>query len=341
MSCKIDFYILANALGTSATEILANLETASERTFLTESDEYFSDRKVFVGRTNIDLPVSEKQKYGVTARNDLFLVWAYLQLLDRVDFLKNKFGDSRIGIVFGTSTSGIYKLENAVINKKNGSLPSDYHYKFSETAYFTNYLKNAFGITGPAYTVSTSCTSGLKALSSAKAMLDSGFCDAVITGGIDTLCRMTVKGFDSLELLSNGIANPMSANRDGINIGEGVAICILTREGGGVQIKGIGESCDTYHVSSPDPEGTGAFRSMMMAMENAGLSKENIDYIQLHGTGTHLNDISEAIAIFRRRPEIGGKEKTCYLNKNAGYYSLCSTKNRRNSGYAARVSART
>jgi len=155
MSCKIDFYILANALGTSATEILANLETASERTFLTESDEYFSDRKVFVGRTNIDLPVSEKQKYGVTARNDLFLVWAYLQLLDRVDFLKNKFGDSRIGIVFGTSTSGIYKLENAVINKKNGSLPSDYHYKFSETAYFTNYLKNAFGITGPAYTVST------------------------------------------------------------------------------------------------------------------------------------------------------------------------------------------
>jgi 3-oxoacyl-[acyl-carrier-protein] synthase-1 len=137
MSCKIDFYILANALGTSTTEILANLETASDRTFLTESDEYFSDRKIFVGRTNIDLPVSEKQNYKVTARNDLFLVWTYLQLLDRVDFLKKKFGNSRIGLVFGTSTSGIYNLENAVINKKNGSLPPEYHYKFSETAYFT------------------------------------------------------------------------------------------------------------------------------------------------------------------------------------------------------------
>lgn len=298
MSCKIDSYILANALGTNATEILANLETSSDRTSLTESDEYFSDRKIFVGKTNIDLPVYEKQKYGVNVRNDLFHVWAYLQLRDRVNFLKKKFGDSRIGMVLGTSTSGIYNLENAVHNKKNGTLPPDYHYEFSETAYYANYLKNVFGITGPAYTVSTSCTSSLKALSSAKAMLDSGFCEAVITGGIDTLCRMTVKGFDSLELLSNGIAKPMSANRDGINIGEGIAICILTHEDGGVQIKGIGESCDTYHVSSPDPEGTGASRSMMMAMENARLSKENVDYIQLHGTGTHLNDISEARAIF-------------------------------------------
>lgn len=298
MSCKIDSYILANALGTSATEILANLETANDRTFLTESDEYFPDRKVYVGRTNIDLPDNEKQNYEVTVRNDLFHIWACLHLRDRVDFLKKKFGNNRIGMVLGTSTSGIYNLENAVCNKKNGCLPPDYHYSFSETAFFANYFKSVFGITGPAYTISTSCTSGLKALSSAKAMLDCGFCDAVITGGIDTLCQMTVKGFDSLELLSNGIANPMSANRDGINIGEGIAICILTREDGGVQIKGIGESCDTYHVSSPDPEGTGAFRSMMMAIGNARLSKEDVDYIQLHGTGTHLNDVSEARAIF-------------------------------------------
>ncbi|NLL11868.1 MAG: beta-ketoacyl-[acyl-carrier-protein] synthase II [Fibrobacter sp.] len=298
MNCKIDSYILANALGTSTTDIFANLETAKDKTYLTESDEYFSDRKVFIGKTDIDLPVYDKQKYSVTVKNDMFPVWAYLQLRDRVDFLKKKFGANRIGMVFGTSTSGIYNLENAVHNKKNGSFPPDFHYKFSENAYFANYLKNAFGITGPAYTVSTSCTSGVKALSSAKTMLDCGFCDAVITGGIDTLCQLTVKGFDSLELLSNGIANPMSANRDGINIGEGIAICILTREVGGVQIKGIGESCDTYHVSSPDPEGTGALRSMIMAMENARLLKENVDYIQLHGTGTNLNDISEAKAIF-------------------------------------------
>ncbi len=298
MSCKIDSFILANALGTNETEILSNLENNNERTFLTESDDFFSDRKVFVGKTNIDLPECEKQKYEVSVRNDLFPVWTYLQLQDRVDFIKKKFSNDRIGMVFGTSTSGIYNLEKAVCNKKNGSLPPNYKYVFSEITFFADYLKNAWGITGPSYTLSTSCTSSLKALSSAKAMLDCGFCDAVITGGIDTLCQMTVKGFDSLELLSSGIANPMSVNRDGINIGEGIAICILTREDGGVQIKGIGESCDTYHVSAPDPEGTGAFRSMMMAIENARLSKDNVDYIQLHGTGTHLNDVSEARAIF-------------------------------------------
>ncbi len=298
MSCKIDYYILANALGTSEEEILTNLETTSDRTFLTESGEYFSDRKVYVGRADIDVPEYEKQLYGVTLRNDLFLLWTYLRLQERVDFLKRKFGDDRIGMVFGTSTSGIYNLENAVRNKKDGSFQPAYLYNQSETSFFSNYLKARLGIRGPAYTVSTSCTSGLKALSSAKAMLDCGICDAVITGGVDTLCHMTVKGFDSLELLSKSIANPMSVNRDGINIGEGVAVCILTGEEGGVQIRGIGESCDTYHVSSPDPDGNGAFRSMMMAMENARLPEKNVDYIQLHGTGTLLNDISEARAIF-------------------------------------------
>lgn len=298
MSCKIDSYFIANALGNSGPEILANLEAAGNRIFLTESSDYFPDRKVFVGRTNIDLPEDDKQKYGMIERNDQFLLWTYLQMRDRVEFLKKKYGKERIGLIIGTSTSGIYNLENAVRSKKNGVIQPPFVYDCSETSFFTNYLKNSFGISGPAYTISTSCTSGLKAVSSAKALLDCGICDAVVTGGIDTLCHLTIKGFDSLELLSSGIANPMSVNRDGINIGEGVAVCILTREEGGVRIKGIGESCDTYHVSSPDPEGTGAFRSMMMAMENAGLSKDRIHYIQLHGTGTNFNDISEARAIY-------------------------------------------
>lgn len=298
MSCKIDSYILANTLGITGSAILSNLEAAESRTFLTESAEYFPDRKIFVGTTSIDLPENQQQKYGVAERNDLFHLWAYLQMRDRVDLLKKKYDRGRIGLVIGTSTSGIYRLENAVRSQNNGNFPPSYHYNRSEVSFITNYLKENFGLEGPAYTISTSCTSGLKAVSSAMALLDCGICDAVITGGIDTLCHLTVKGFDSLELLSKGIANPMSINRDGINIGEGIAICILTREAGGIRIKGIGESSDTYHVSSPDPEGAGAFRSMTMAMEKARLSKDDIDYIQLHGTGTHFNDISEAKAIY-------------------------------------------
>lgn len=298
MSCKIDSFVIANTLGTSNPEILTNLEYAGRKTFLTESNEYFNDRKIFIGKTSLDLSGNEKDTYGITDRNSQFLLWTYLQLKDRVEFLKRKFGCSRIGMLFGTSTSGIYNLENAVLDKENGVLPSSYQYSCSEPSFFTNSLKKWFGITGPSYTISTSCTSGLKAVSSAKNLLDCGMCDAVITGGIDTLCRLTIKGFDSLELLSKSIANPMSVNRDGINIGEGVAVCILTGEAGGIQIKGIGETCDTYHVSSPDPDGTGAMNSMIMAMKNANLSKEEIHYIQLHGTGTNFNDISEARAIY-------------------------------------------
>lgn len=298
MSCKIDSYVLANALGSSKKEIFSNLEAADNKVFLTETDEYFPDRKVFVGKTNIDLPECDTKIQDMSTKHELFCTWAYLELREKVDLLKQKFGNDRIGMITGTSTSGILNLHNLVRNKMKTDLLPQEMYGSIETSCFSNYLKTLFGIAGPAYTISTSCTSGLKAVSSAMTMLENGICDAVITGGIDNLLYLTVRGFDSLELLSKGVANPMSANRDGINIGEGIAICILTRETGGIQIKGIGESCDTYHVTSPDPQGTGAKKSMMMAMENAGLSKDNINYIQLHGTGTNLNDISEAKAIY-------------------------------------------
>lgn len=298
MSCKIDSYILANTLGVCQKDILANMETAGTKTFLTESDQYFSDRKIFVGKINICLSEHDQSEYGVIEQNDQFMVWAYLQMREKLDFLKRKYGKERIGLVVGTSTAGIYNLESAVFNKKDNNFPVTYQYNRSETSFLTDNLKRLFGLTGPAYTISTSCTSSLKAISSAMSLLNCGFCDAVVTGGIDTLCNMTVKGFDSLELLSNSIAKPMSTNRDGINIGEGIAFCILTSEPGGIRIKGIGESCDTYHVTSPDPEGLGACNAMKMAMDNSGLSKEEVDYIQLHGTGTNFNDISEAKAIF-------------------------------------------
>jgi 3-oxoacyl-[acyl-carrier-protein] synthase-1 len=119
-------------------------------------------------------------------------------------------------------------------------------------------------------------------------------CDAVITGGIDTLCAFTVAGFAALESVSAKRCNPLSRNRDGINIGEGAAIFLMTREPATVSLRGWGESSDGYHVSAPDPAGVGARRAMEQALSRAGVAASQIEYVNLHGTATVQNDAMEA-----------------------------------------------
>jgi len=134
-----------------------------------------------------------------------------------------------------------------------------------------------------------------------------GICDAVIVGGADSLCRLTLNGFDALELVSDSICNPLSKNRKGINIGEGACLFLLTKEGCGIQFLGCGESSDAYHMSAPDPKGLGAEMSMKRALEDSGLSSLDMDYINLHGTGTKNNDSMESKAIsriFSSKPDI-------------------------------------
>jgi 3-oxoacyl-[acyl-carrier-protein] synthase-1 len=155
------------------------------------------------------------------------------------------------------------------------------------------------GLHGPAYTVSTACSAGAKAFASAQSLLTSGFCDAVITGGVDALCDLTLNGFEALSSLSRTISKPMSKNRDGLNIGEGAALFILTRAQGSVQLCGVGESCDAYHMSAPHPEGIGAEAAMRQALHEAHLQPADIHYLNLHGTGTPLNDAMEAKAVRR------------------------------------------
>ncbi len=297
MSYKIDRYCIACTLGTEHQQIYNNLINP-EKTFLTRSSDYLPERSVYVGSVGMSSCVEQKWENEIHTNNDIFPFFVFKTLNQRVSQLKKQYGCSRIGIVTGTSTAGIYNLENALLYLyKFGLLPEDFRYSDSEMTSIANILKVLFGVTGPSYNISTACTSGIKAIASAGSLLDTGICDAVITGGIDTLCKLTVQGFDSLDLISGDIANPLSANRDGINIAEGAAVCILTREEGGIHIKGIGESCDAYHVSSPHPDGEGTAAAMNMALKKAGLSKGDISYIQLHGTGTRFNDVSEAKAI--------------------------------------------
>jgi 3-oxoacyl-[acyl-carrier-protein] synthase-1 len=133
---------------------------------------------------------------------------------------------------------------------------------------------------------------------SARGLIEQGLCDAVIVGGADSLCELTLNGFKALEALADERCNPFSSNRKGINIGEGAAIFVMSAEPHGVLMAGVGESCDAFHMTAPEPTGEGAQQAMRAALADAQLEASAIDYLNLHGTGTRLNDSMEGNAVY-------------------------------------------
>jgi 3-oxoacyl-[acyl-carrier-protein] synthase-1 len=158
-------------------------------------------------------------------------------------------------------------------------------------------LAMALGVSGPAYVHSSACSSSAKAMASAARLINMGLCDAVLTGGVDSLCAFTVAGFSALESVSDAQCNPLSVNRRGINIGEGAALFLMSREPATVSLSGWGESSDGHHMSAPDPTGGGARLAITQALERAGINAADIDYINLHGTATPQNDAMESRVI--------------------------------------------
>jgi 3-oxoacyl-[acyl-carrier-protein] synthase I len=161
------------------------------------------------------------------------------------------------------------------------------------------YVRTRLGLEGPCAAVSTACSSSAKAFASAARLIDAGLIDAAVVGGVDTLCLTTLYGFDSLQLLSAAPCRPYDAARDGISIGEAAAFFLLEREGAddAIHLLGAGESCDAHHMSAPHPEGLGARMAMQEALRSAGLEAADIDYVNLHGTGTPSNDAAEDKAV--------------------------------------------
>jgi 3-oxoacyl-[acyl-carrier-protein] synthase-1 len=150
--------------------------------------------------------------------------------------------------------------------------------------------------------LSTACTSSTNAFLSARRLLRGGLADAVLVIGADSLCRTTVEGFISLEAVANRRCEPMSRNRQGINIGEGSAVFLLSLQPARLELLGAGESCDAFHLSSPEPEGKGAESAMRHALGDAQLRPDDISYVNLHATGTAKNDAMESLAMSRVFP---------------------------------------
>jgi 3-oxoacyl-[acyl-carrier-protein] synthase-1 len=225
-----------------------------------------------------------------------------------VEAAKARYGARRIGVFIGTSTSGILQAEHAYQHRdaQTGALPADFHYAHTHNIYSpAAFVRAYFGLGGPSMAISSACSSGAKVFASARRMLAAGLIDAAVVGGVDSLCLTALYGFNSLELLSQQPCRPCDVARDGISIGEAAAFALLERapdteqdlEGDAILLLGIGESSDAHHMSTPHPEGLGARAAMAQALTTSGLDAKDIDYINLHGTGTHSNDAAEGHAI--------------------------------------------
>ncbi|ALE55613.1 beta-ketoacyl-[acyl-carrier-protein] synthase family protein [Paraburkholderia sp. SIMBA_055] len=259
----------------------------------------------FVGSvvTPLELaPSADLARYD--CRNNRLLLAALAQIAPAVDAARERYGAHRIGVVLGTSTSGIEAAEAAfVYQAQAGALPSSFNYRQMEIGTAAPFAAAALGVKGPAYTISTACTSSAKAFASARRLLQLQLCDAVVVGGVDSLCELTVQGFASLESTSSARSNPMSRNRCGINVGEGAAVFLMSRDEAAVRLAGVGESSDAHHISSPDPQGVGGELALREALADAGIAPSSIGYVNLHATATRKNDEMEASLMSRVFPE--------------------------------------
>jgi 3-oxoacyl-[acyl-carrier-protein] synthase-1 len=219
---------------------------------------------------------------------------------------REKYGAGRIGVFMGTSTSGILQTELAYRRRDShtGALPADFRYAETHNTFsLADFVQRYLGLTGPAFVVSSACSSSAKVFAHAARMIAAGVCDAAVVGGVDSLCLTTLYGFHSLGLTSRAPCRPYDVDRDGISIGEGAGFALLEKtpaqpSEGALLLLGVGESCDAYHMSTPHPEGAGAKLAMQHALDAAGLAPADIDYINLHGTATKANDASEDKAVY-------------------------------------------
>ncbi|HSI38108.1 MAG TPA: beta-ketoacyl-[acyl-carrier-protein] synthase family protein [Methylotenera sp.] len=290
---------IINALGCGADEVAQGLFTGDTSGLVLE-DGWLSQGRARVGRARGILPNIPAHLSEYACRNNQLLLAALAQIENSVESILTRFSRQRIGVVLGSSTSGMAEGEAAVaLHHHTGQLPKDYHYRQQELGMPALFLARYLNLSGPAYTISNACTSSAKAFQSARNLLRHGICDAVLVGGVDSLCKLTINGFTSLESTTTQLNNPMSQNRCGINIGEGAALFLMTTDEAAIELLGIGESSDAYHISAPHPDGLGAESAMRFALADAKLNAHDISYLNLHATATRKNDEMESHAVAR------------------------------------------
>ncbi len=206
-------------------------------------------------------------------------------------------GAERVALIVGTSTSSIGATEEGYRALEDGRLPQHLRRPVLHTPHSPAlFLEAVLGTRGPCLTVATACSSSAKIFAKAERMIRLGIVDAAILAGVDTLCDSVLFGFNALELVSPEPCRPFDPARNGISIGEAAGFALVERDGDAraPRLVGYGESSDAHHMSTPHPEGLGARLALADALARAGLTPDDIDYINLHGTATSKNDEVEA-----------------------------------------------
>ena len=257
------------------------------------------------------------------------LAWLGLRqdgFIGAVERAKARWGSHRVAVLLGTSTSGLLQTELAYRQRDaRGALPASFDYERTQnTQSLGAFVTQVLGLHGPAWVVSTACSSSAKVFGNAARLIEAGLIDAAVVGGVDSLCLTTLYGFNSLELLSAQICRPWDTARDGLSIGEAAAFALVERA---IQVTnaaaqgwllGVGESNDGHHMSTPHPEGAGAIAAMRAALTDAGLQPADIGYINLHGTATPSNDAAEDRAV----ASVFGRPTPCSSTKGATGHTL-------------------
>jgi 3-oxoacyl-[acyl-carrier-protein] synthase-1 len=276
---------------------------AARRSGLRRNDFSATALETWIGRVDglesVELP---EHLFGWDCRNNR-LAWFALQqdgLADKVAALIERYGAARVALIIGTSTSSIGASEEAYARLDGDRFPADLDRPIIHTPHsLGSFLAAATGLRGPCVTVATACSSSAKVFAQAARLIHAGVVDAALVGGVDTLCGSVLFGFNALGLVSSEQCRPFDVARRGLSLGEAGGYAILEREGAGPRLLGYGESSDAHHMSSPHPDGLGARLCMQAAIARAGLAPGQVDYLNLHGTATPINDQIEAAAVAR------------------------------------------
>ncbi len=320
-------FTATSCIGTGVAPTLASLD--KQRSGLTRCDFETVRIDTHIGEVpGVDAQRLPAELRLFDCRNNRLAELALRQdgFLDAVDAAAARWGRRRIGVFIGTSTAGIMQTELAYRARDpvSGALPADFVYGTTHNSFsVADYVRRRCGLEGPAMAVSSACASSAKVFGTARRMIEAGLIDAALVGGTDSLCLTTLYGFHSLQLSSPAPCRPFDVARDGISIGEAAAFALLERDsakigGDSVLLYGVGESSDAYHMSAPHPEGWGAKRAMQAALSAGSLEPGDIDYINLHGTGTPSNDRSESQAV----TSIFGPTTPCSSTKGATGHTL-------------------
>ncbi|GGJ99100.1 beta-ketoacyl-[acyl-carrier-protein] synthase family protein [Pseudomonas matsuisoli] len=306
MTAYLDALGVVCALGRGQADVAQAL-LAGDDSGVRPTNNWIAGRTVSVAEVATPLVSLPSTSPGFDTRNNQLLWTAAQEVFESLNEAIVKYGRHRIGIVLGTSTTGIDEATAGIREYLTaGQFPPDYHYAQQELSAPAAFLAEALDITGPRYVISTACTSSGRAMQSARRLIRQGMCDAVLCGGVDSLCALTVRGFAALEAVSDRPCNPFSRNRDGINIGEAAAVFLMTRDAlcrrtgsatAPIAILGVGASSDAHHISAPHPDGLGAIDAMRKALTDARLAPGEIGYLNLHGTATRHNDAMESLAV--------------------------------------------